>query len=107
MRAGKLRHRMILQDKGPVTKSGSGQEVFTWVDVARINAEAKPTSGREVLRNGAQIADATTIISMRYRAGVKPHMRLLWGARVLDVKQAIDVDGRGRELELVCTEVIR
>lgn len=107
MRASRLRHRMVLQEKGTVTQSASGQEEFTWVDVAILPSEARPTSGREVLRNGVSLALATTIVSTRYRAGVKPQMRLLWGDRTLGIEQAIDVDGRGRELELLCTEVVR
>lgn len=107
MRAGKLRHRITIQKKGPVTRSASNQEVFSWVDVLTVRAEARPASGRELLRSGAQLADATTVFSIRYRKGLTPAMRVLWGDHVLDLKQVIDVDGRGRELELLCTEVVR
>ena len=106
MRAGQLRDRWTIQRKS-VAKSATGAEVVTWTTLCTIWAGEKPMSGTEVLKSGANIAQQTTVLSLRYRSGITPAMRATRGSRVLDIEQAINPDGRKRELELLCTEVVR
>jgi SPP1 family predicted phage head-tail adaptor len=106
VRAGLLRSRWTLQRK-LVTRSASGDEVVTWSDVATIWADERPTSGTERLRDAAELAQLTTTFSIRYRNGVTPQMRVTRDSRTLDIQQVVNVDGRKRELQLVCSEVVR
>lgn len=106
MRAGKLQHRVVIE-QATTTKSATGAPVVTWAEYKQVWAEARPMSGDEVLRSVAEVAQGTTIFSIRYRRAVNPKMRLLWQDRVFDIQQVIDVGGRGREMELLGTEVIR
>lgn len=103
----RLKHTVAIQRKGTATKSATGEEVFTWQPVATVRAWVRDTVGREFLRGEAQIADVTTAVTMRYRTGITPAMRVVYGARVLDVKYALDLDGRKRWLDLLCREVVQ
>ncbi len=103
MRAGKLRHRVTIEQPYE-TQDGSGGVVTTWEEVATVSASVEPLRGDE--RFGAQqvSAEISTRVRMRYRDGVQPKQRLTFGERVLEVEAVIDVAGRGRELELICKE---
>ena len=80
---------------------------MAWTDLVTVWAEERPTTGKEVLRSAAQIAEGTTILVMRYRPGITPTMRAVRGTRILDIQDTTDVDGRNRELQLLCIEVVR
>lgn len=107
MRAGLLRHRIRIQRDIGTGRTATGAKIEVWQDVANVAAEVTFVAGREFARGGTMIADVTHAISIRHRTGIRPHMRVLWQDRVLDIDQAGDPNGRGRELQLLCREVVR
>lgn len=106
MFAGRLRYRWTIQRKS-VTRSATGDEIVTWPNVAEVWAEEKDRSGNEVLRGTVAIAQKITTLSIRWRSGITPAMRMTRDGRVLDIEQVLNPDGRKRELELLCTEVVK
>ncbi len=104
MQAGRLRHRIeIEQDIG--VADASGQVVPNWqVWRAREPAEVIQTGGAETLRGHAIQATATHVVRVRFREGYHEKMRLLWGTRTLGVVSVRDIDGRREELWLGCEE---
>ncbi|MBF4651616.1 phage head closure protein, partial [Cronobacter sakazakii] len=64
MKAGRLRHRVILQ-KPATGRLPSGQPATGWVDVASVRAEVADVSGREMMDGGAELSSTTTRIWMR------------------------------------------
>lgn len=105
MRAGDLRHRVTIQEK-QVTKNSYGEEVITWQDVATVWAAVEPLRGREFLEAQRAGAEVTTRIRIRHRDGIRPEMRVVQGNHTYDIKAVLDVGGRGRELHLMCREVL-
>lgn len=105
MRAGRLRHRVTIQEKS-VTRDDYGAETITWTDVATVWASVEPLRGDEFLAMDRRGADVTTRIVMRYYDGVAPEMRVSWGSHTYDVRSVIDVEERHRELQLMCREVL-
>jgi SPP1 family predicted phage head-tail adaptor len=103
LKSGQLDRRVKLQTKG-VTQDSYGGAVVTWSDTATVWAAVEPLQGREFF--GAQQIDSeiTIRVRIRYRAGVVPAMRVLYGSRVLDIRSVIDPKDRHEELQLMCSE---
>lgn len=104
MRAGALRHRVRIQTRS-ATADNYGEPAQTWTTThTDVPASVEPLSGREMITAAAVQSAITHRVRMRYAAGVDAAARVLFGTRVLDVQSVINVDERGRELELMCTE---
>ena len=105
MRAGRLRHRVTLQTQSE-ERNSLGEVENTWEDWATVWGGVEPLRGRELMTDERNEAELTTRVIIRYRSGVVPSMRVVWGAHTYDIESVIDVDGRGRDLELMCREVV-
>lgn len=105
MRAGELRHRVTIQQKS-VTRDSFGAETVSWTDVAVVWAAIEPLQGREFFSAQQVNAEVTTRIRIRYRSGITPAMRVLFGSRAFDIQGIINIEERNRELHLMCKEVV-
>lgn len=102
MEAGRLRELVTIEQKS-VTRDAFGAETVAWTTfAASLPAEAQPLSGREYVAMRQAQADITIRFRLRYVAGVTPAMRVLWDSRAYDIIEAINVNARDRELELLC-----
>ena len=103
MRAGKLRHRITIEQNTP-TRDALGAEVDSWTTFAVRWAAVEPLGGREFWDAAQVNAERRTRFRLRHLAGVTPAMRVSFDNRVFDIHAVIDAGERNRELELVCTE---
>lgn len=102
MRAGKLRHRVTIQ-RAVEEQDEFGAAVETWVNVGQVWASVEPLRGREYFQAEGVQAETDTRIRMRYyKEAIVPKMRVVHGATIYDIESVIDVETRGRELELMC-----
>jgi SPP1 family predicted phage head-tail adaptor len=104
MRAGKLRHIATIQELplGEAADDTFGQSGAEWRDViARAWVGIEPLSGTELFRAQQVNPEITTRIRMRYRTGIRPDMRVVYRSKAYEVLAVIDVEARGRELELL------
>ena len=105
MRAGRLRHQVTIQ--GLTTAPDAyGDIVETWTDTATVWAEVVPLSGKEYYAARQVSAEVDVRVTIRYRTGIKPAMRVKYGTSLLDIQSVIDVGGRKDELQLLCREVV-
>lgn len=113
MRAGRLRHRVELQMNLPTTDAHGGK-VDSWASMGHAWAEVRELSGREFLTAQEAHAEVTTKVFIRWRRSLGDLEPLLWrvlyprpGGRlsVYDVLHVLDLDGRRRDLELLCRAV--
>jgi len=105
MNIGDLRHRITIQQ--PVESSNTFGEVEkTWQDIATVWASIEPLRGREYFDSQQINAEVTTRIRIRYRPGIKPKMRVVYGERIFDIQSVIDVEERHKEIHLMCKEVM-
>ncbi|MBC7193869.1 phage head closure protein [Marinobacter sp.] len=105
MRAGELRHRILIQRLAS-GQDEYGQPLNAWQDVATVWAKIEDLSGREYFQaQQVPTAQVSTRITIRWRPDIEPTMRVVHGARVLDIKAVLDPDGRRREIQLMCLEV--
>ena len=102
-RIGELRHLVRLE--GPIaTPDGAGGEMVTHALIGEIWCAVRPRSGSEQGVGEALQARITHEVWMRWRSGVTTEMRLVLGARVLEINAVADADERHRWLKLSCTE---
>lgn len=103
-RIGALRHRLRLEAPSYMADEGGGATV-TWNPVATLWAEVIPLSGREELRADGLQTVAKFEVRTRYRAGISPEMRFVFGGRVLEIQAVRDIEGRRRWLSCLCEEL--
>lgn len=103
MKIGKLRHRVTLQEYVSL-KDSFGAEIEAWSDKATVWASIEPLSGREYFAARQMNAEVNTKITIRYRTGVKPTMRILFAGRVFEILSVINTEEKNRELILMCKE---
>ena len=105
MRAGKLRHRLIVQQlQDTETLDSVGQPGQTWRTFDHMWGSVEPLSGRE-LYNAAQVQpDVTHKVTMRYRDGIAAKMRIQHKERTLDILSVTDDEEREIQLVLMCKE---
>jgi SPP1 family predicted phage head-tail adaptor len=104
--AGRLRSRLALQS--PVVTRGAdyGQPVTAWQTDVFLWGEVAPLTGREYFNRGETRAEISLRVTLRWRSGVTPKHRFLYGTRVLEIVDVIDTGGRHEELQCMCREVI-
>ncbi|MBD1229127.1 phage head closure protein [Xenorhabdus griffiniae] len=105
MQAGRLRHRITLQNFTQI-KLPSGQRRQEWQDVATVWAEVRHISGRELLASGANLSETTVRVWLRYRADVTSAFRMVFRGQVYDI-QAVIPDPKRTQLELLCKQGVK
>ena len=75
----KLRHRLTLQVKTHAQDPATGEDLVTWSNwLADEPAEVVPLSGREFIQSAAAQAAVDTRMTIRWRSGVEPTMRVVF-----------------------------
>ena len=105
MRAGRLRHQVAIQT-ATTAQDAYGQPVKTWATTATVWGAVEPIGGKEAYRAQAERADLSHLVVIRYRSGVTPMTRILFGTRTMDIESVVDPEERHRELHLLCREVV-
>jgi SPP1 family predicted phage head-tail adaptor len=110
MNAGRLKHWVELE--APSTSQDSfGQPTEVFLRRGRVRAGIEPLTGRELLQAAAAATAVGSVrIVLRYFPGLDASWRLRWVDRegrthLYSINSAIDPKERGRELELLCTEI--
>jgi len=106
MRAGTMRHKVVIQQNVPTEKDSYGAEVDNWTDYATVWASIEPARGREFWESQQVNAEVTGKIRIRYLGGITPKMRVKHGNRIFDIVSVINPEERNRELQLMVKERI-
>lgn len=76
--AGRLRHKVTIQEPRQQQDASTGAIRTVWVDFAAdVAAEIAPLSVREFIASSQMQSQITARITMRYRAGLTAQMRIL------------------------------
>ena len=89
MRAGKLRHKVMIQAPGLTQDPVSGDMVPGWADFASVFASIEPLSARDFIAAQANQSEITARIVIRYREGILPTMRILHRGKVYAIQGAL------------------
>jgi SPP1 family predicted phage head-tail adaptor len=101
LQAGSLNRVVELQSR-PTTVDAYGQQSTTWTTVITARAAIEPLSGSEVIAAGALIGETLVNVTIRYRPGITPTMRVLYEGQVYDILYVLDDFMRHRKLTLLC-----
>jgi SPP1 family predicted phage head-tail adaptor len=105
VRAGALRHRVLLQRAVVVRKpDGSFEEQFQPVGEYWANVDS--FRGGENFEDNMIEAQRMSRVRLRGGLDIREKDRFLWRGRVLNVEAVVDRDGRGVLQELLCGETI-
>lgn len=108
MQAGKLRHRVTLQEK-TATQNSVGDEVITWSERWVDWANVEPIKPREFLAPDGELAQVDTLITCRARWDIRPKMRMLWVdgggfTHTYDIHGIQRPGERNRDMKIICRE---
>ena len=103
MRAGQLRHQVIIQTPTE-TNDAQGQPVKSWGTFATVHANVLPVRGREFFDAQQINAETTTKFVIRYLAGITQKMRISYDSKFYNIQSIINVGERDRMIELMCSE---
>ena len=77
MNAGRLRHRIVIEQQVKARDATSGAETITWQTYqASVPAELMPMSGKEFQAANAQQSETLTRCLIRYLPGLDETMRV-------------------------------
>ena len=107
LNAGKLRHRVDIEQPVIAQDSETGAITETWAVFAQnIPAAIEPLSARDFIQSGAAQSEITTRITVRWLEGVRPNMRVVDGDTRYNIRGVLPDKNSGREyLTLPCDEV--
>ena len=104
MQSGKLREVITIQQKSE-TLTDSRQVEISWVTFASgVYAGIETVSGKEFYAESKYNAQISHVVRIRYSAGVKPEMRVLWGSRVLNIAHIGEDRKHANMMVLNCME---
>lgn len=103
--AGSLCDRVTIQQK-ITTRDDYGSATTAWMDLATVWAQIVPLSGREFIAAQQAQSTVTARVTIRYRADVDSHMRIVHGGDMFNVEAVLPDMNSGREyLTLMCSMV--
>lgn len=108
MQAGKLRHRVTIQEKS-ATLNSVGDEVITWSERWVDWANVEPIKAREYLAPDGELAQVDTRLTFRARWDIRPKMRAVWidgggFTHTYDILGIQRTGERNREMYVICRE---
>ena len=105
--AYRLRHRVDIEDLTFTQDPTTGDMTEGWTSILSsdeplIAAEIMPMSGREFVAAQAIQAGVNTKITVRYREGLKPIMRVLHEDKIYNIKAVLPDPTLRRHVTLMC-----
>lgn len=103
MIAYKLRHRITLQQQSQAQDPATGEVTVTWsAAVSDEPAEVVPLSGREFIQSGATQSGVDTRMTIRWRSGIDPTMRVVFDGQNYNIHAVLPDPSNCRWLTIMC-----
>lgn len=104
MNAGKLRHRVELQEVSG-SQDSFGESLRTYATYATVWASVEPLQGRELELAQQVSAETNHKITIRYNSNVDTEHRIVFSGRVFELTSVINPSERNEHLVLFCKEI--
>lgn len=97
IKAGELRHRVIIQRYNSGGKDKDGFELPSqWVEHAALYAKITPLSSNDLISAQSEQSEVTARMKIRYRTDIDTKMRVIWKGRVFAISsQGLDDNDDG------------
>ena len=103
MRVGTLRHFGTIEGYTE-TKDTFGAVSKAWSEFCKVYANINPLRGDEKYVSAEKHATATHQVTVRYRQGINPKMRLTLRGRTFEIVSVINVGERDKMMQLIVEE---
>ncbi|KKL69242.1 hypothetical protein LCGC14_2116930 [marine sediment metagenome] len=101
--AGKLRHKIDIQ-KFTTAKDSYGEDIKTWASYHKTYSKIEPLRGKEYFDTQQIVPEVDNKITIRYKSGIAPTMRIVWGSRTYEIRSVTNLDERNIMLEFLAVE---
>ena len=101
--ASDLQHDIIFQSRSR-TQDEYGSETETYTTVATAYAKIEPKKAFEKMQMMQLTTPITHKISVRYVAGINTQCRILFGSRIFNILEVINVEEKNITLEIMASE---
>lgn len=106
MRAGRLRHRLELQQAETV-QDEFGQPIKTWVTRKTVWGAIEPLSGKEYFSQSAMQNEAKVRIVIRSHPDIDSDWRILARGKTYAIESVLNLDERDRQMTIMCLEGVK
>jgi SPP1 family predicted phage head-tail adaptor len=106
MKAGNLRHKIIIQQPSETHNPGTGELETTWSTLATVWAEILPLIGKEYWASRQVNAETAGKIRIRFISGLTCKMRIKFGTRIFNITGIINIEERNNEIVIYYSEAI-
>ena len=103
MKAGKLRHKITIQQYTDGTND-NGYPEKTWTDFVSCWSSIEPIKGKEYFAAQTEHSKVDHIITCRYYTGITTDMRIKYNNQHFNIESILNVDERNRELQIMAVE---
>lgn len=99
MKAGRLRHRCIIERPTQQQDPSTGEMIKDWEEVGKAWMDIEPLSVRGIIAANAAQSEVTGQLVMRYRPGlqVDSSMRVRKGSTIYNIEGVLPDNRSGRE----------
>ena len=104
VKAASFKHRVTLQSCSQTT-DGQGGYTDSWSDVVTLWASIEPLKGYERYQAMQLETPVTHKVTIRYNAAVTTAKRLIYGSRVFNIKEVINLAEENAFMELRVNEM--
>lgn len=105
LNAGDLDKYVNLQCK-TVARADDGAEIVTYTTIASMWVTIDPLTGKEYWGAQQTVSEVTHNIIGRYRTGLRPDMRIIYGNRVFNILDYQDPKSAHEKIVYRCKEVL-
>lgn len=106
MRAGKMRHRVLIQRPKREETDSLGSFMYTYDDIAEVWAEVRALSAKEYINSGVGNVEIDIRVFIRYRPDVQQDDRIIYKSSHYPgdafLVKAVLPNARMNMLELLC-----
>ncbi len=103
MRTGSLRHLGSIE-KYTESKDSFGATTKAWTEFFPVWCNIQPLRGNETYVSAEKHATATHQVTLRYKNGINPKMRLIVRGRTFEILSVINVGERDKMMQLTVEE---
>ena len=103
--SGKLRHYISIQNPTG-TRDSYGEPIISWSTYHKAWANIEPLKGWEYYESKQINAEVSSKITMRYKSGITPKMRVVSGTHTYRILGVINEGERNDNLMLMVEETI-
>ena len=105
MNIGKLRHRVTFQE-ATSSQNDFDEWITSYSDWATVWAAIEPNTGKRYFEAKQANSEVQGIIRIRYRDGVLPTMRIVYGDQTFSIVSIVHPLERKKELHILYKEAL-